>query len=124
MRRETQFFFYDDCFIQPNKCACAPRSKPLDWPPQIRIPTHFVQSQISTLLVQFQNSTNSSRGKSQLFWTARPGIRISTNCFFRKITQNHGPSLPGMMSFTSPAIFPIWGFYCDICDCHILSARA
>ena len=23
-----------------------------------------------------------------------------------------------------PQTFPIWGFYCDICDCHILPARA
>ena len=33
-----------------------------------------------------------------------------------KITKNPSPSLPGMTSF------PIWGFYCDICDCHFLSA--
>ena len=36
-----------------------------------------------------------------------------------KITKNPSPSLPGMTSFP----FPIWGFYCDICDCHILPAR-
>ena len=41
-----------------------------------------------------------------------------------KITKNPSPSLPGMTSFTSPVIFPIWGFYYDICDCHILPARA
>ena len=29
-----------------------------------------------------------------------------------------------MPSFTSPVLFTIWGFYCDICDCHILPARA
>ena len=28
-----------------------------------------------------------------------------------------------MSSFTSPVLFAIWGFYCDICDCHILPAR-
>ena len=34
------------------------------------------------------------------------------------------PSLPAMTSFTSPVTFPIWVFYCDICDCHIRPARA
>ena len=41
-----------------------------------------------------------------------------------KITKNPSPSLPGMTSFTSPVTFPHWSFYCDICDCHILPARA
>ena len=36
----------------------------------------------------------------------------------------HKPSLPGMTSFTSSVPFSIWGFYCDICDCHILPACA
>ena len=40
------------------------------------------------------------------------------SCFFSnpKILSS---SLPGMMSFTSMVSFPIWGFYCDIYDCHI-----
>ena len=33
------------------------------------------------------------------------------------------PSLPGLTSFTSPVLFSIWGFYCDICDCHIHPTR-
>ena len=33
-------------------------------------------------------------------------------------------SASGMTSFTSPVLFPIWGFYCDISDCHIRPARA
>ena len=41
-----------------------------------------------------------------------------------KITKNPSPSLPGMTSFTSPILFPIWGFYCDICDYYTLPARA
>ena len=32
------------------------------------------------------------------------------------------PSLWGMTSFTSAVSFSIWGFYHDICDCHILPA--
>ena len=50
-------------------------------------------------------------------------VQISTNCFF-KIPENSSPSLPGMTSFTSPVLFPIRSFYYDICDCHILPARA
>ena len=45
-------------------------------------------------------------------------VRISTNCFFSKITKIPSPSLPGMTSFS------LWCFYYDICDCHILRARA
>ena len=41
-----------------------------------------------------------------------------------KITKNPSPSLPGMTSFISPVSSPIWGFYCDIYDCHILPAHA
>ena len=49
--------------------------------------------------------------------------QILTYCFFSnpKILCS---SLPGMTSFTSPVIFPLWGFYCDISDCHIRPARA
>ena len=42
---------------------------------------------------------------------------------FFKITKNSSSSFPGMTSFTSPVLFPIWGFYCDICDCHVFPAR-
>ena len=51
-------------------------------------------------------------------------IQIPTNCFFSKITQNPQPSLPGITSFTSQVLFPIRGFYYNICDCHILPAQA
>ena len=53
-------------------------------------------------------------------------LRLSPNLnslLLFKITKNPSPSLSGMTSFTSPVLFPIWGFYCDICDCHILPAR-
>ena len=32
-------------------------------------------------------------------------------------------ALPGMTSFTSPVLFPLWGFYWDICDWPIRPAR-
>ena len=54
-------------------------------------------------------------------------LRLSSNLkalLFFKITKNPSPSLPGMTSFTSPVVFSICDFYCDIWDCHILPARA
>ena len=53
-------------------------------------------------------------------------LRLSPNLnslLLFKITKNPCPSLPGMTSFTSPVLFSIWGFYCDICDWHILPAH-
>ena len=54
-------------------------------------------------------------------------LRLSSNLnslLFFKIIKNPSPSFPGMTSFTSPVSFSIRGFYYDICDCHILPARA
>ena len=54
-------------------------------------------------------------------------LRLSQNLnslLFSKIIKNPSPSLLGMTSFTSPILFPFCGFYFDICDCHILPARA
>ena len=55
--------------------------------------------------------------------TLRPSSNLNS-LFLFKITKNPSPSLPGMTSFTSDVLFPIWGFYCDICDCQILPACA
>ena len=44
--------------------------------------------------------------------------------FFFSNSKILRPLLPGMTSFTSPVPFSIWGFYCDIYDCHILPTRA
>ena len=54
-------------------------------------------------------------------------LRLSPNLnslLLFKITKNPSPSLPGMTPFTSPVTFLTWGFYSDICDCHILPVRA
>ena len=93
LERETQFF-YADCFILPNKCVHAPRSKQLKWPRPYSNPNSLRLSPNLNSLLLF------------------------------KITKNPSPSHLGMASFTSPVLFPIWCFYCDICDCHILPARA
>ena len=61
---------------------------------------------------RFENQLASCRFKFQL------------TAFFQKSPKILSPSLPGMTSFTSLVLFPIQGFYYDICDCHILPARA
>ena len=53
---------------------------------------------------------------------ASSSVRYQLTVFF-KITNNPNPPLPGMTSFTSQSHFAIWGFYYDICNCHILRAR-
>ena len=67
--------------------------------------THFVDPKWSRL-GETKNRLDSSKPKSQLtVFFSNPRILSS--------------SLPGMTSFTSLVPFHIWGFYCDICDCHI-----
>ena len=68
---------------------------------------HFVDPNWSCL-GETKNRLPSSRLESQL------------TVFFQ--IQKYS-ALPDMTSFTSPVTFPIWGFYCDICDCHICPAR-
>ena len=82
---------------------------------------------------QLTDPTNAlARTPQSTNWTSHAqvrkinSLRLSPNrnsLLLFKITKNPSPSLPGMTSFTSQALFPIWGFYCDICDCHILRTR-
>ena len=85
--------------------------------------TQFFYADCSSIVSsQLTDSTNAHPGpKNQL---ASSKSKSLLPAFFFKITKNRSPSLPGMTLFTSPVLFPIWGFYCDICDCHILPARA
>ena len=57
-------------------------------------------------------------------WTALTQVQISTNCFFSKIPQNSQPIASEHNVIHTPVTFSIWGFYYDICDCHILRVRA
>ena len=57
-----------------------------------------------------KNQLASSSFKSQLRWTARPGVRISTNCFFSKITQNPQPIASGQDVIPNPSIISYPGF--------------
>ena len=73
---------------------------------------HFVDPNWSGL----ENRLHSSRLESQLF---RSEFK-SQQFFFFQIPKSS--ALPSMTSFTSPVPFTIWGFYCDISDCHICPA--
>ena len=65
-------------------------------------------------------------------WTGLAQVRISTSlaqrqkstkCFFQKSPKFPAPRFRAWRH-SHPSSFPIWGFYFDICDCHILRARA
>ena len=60
----------------------------------------------------------------QKYQLASSSFKSQLTAFFQKSPKVFSPLLPGMMSFTSPVSFTIWGFYYVICDCHILPARA
>ena len=57
-----------------------------------------------------------------LNWTGPAQSRISTNSFSK--SPNSQPIASGHYVIHTPVLFPIWVFYYDICDCHILCARA
>ena len=87
----------------------------------------FVQRQLSThwpykraRIPQQTTGLASPRFESLLVSSS---VKFQLTAFF-KIPKNPSPSLPSMTSYTSPVLFPIWGFYYDIYDCHILPARA
>ena len=88
----------------------------------------FVHRQLST---HWLNQRTRAHRSPWLDWphpgpkinSLRPASNLNSLLLF-KITKNPSPSLPGMTSFTSPVLFPIWFFYCDICDFHILPVRA
>ena len=50
-------------------------------------------------------------------------LQILTNCFFQN-TQESQPIASGHNVIHIPSPISIRGFYYDICDCHILTARA
>ena len=94
-KRETQFLTMLTFPSDPATCGTFRR------PQQNRLPSSRLESQLSR-----------SEFKSQL----------TVFVFFFQIPKSS--ALPGMTSFTSPASFTLWGFYCNISDCHICPARA
>ena len=111
--RERDIFYYADCSY------IALQSTPqLNSQPRVRISTHWPNKRVVhpvvpnwTGLAQAQKSTRLAQRQ------------ISTNCFFQK-----SPKFPAHCFWawrnSHPSPFPIWGFYYDICDRHILRARA
>ena len=81
---------------------------------------------------QLTDSTNARRipqtttglaspmSESQL---ASPRDRSQQTAFFKN-HQNSQTLASGHDVIHTPVLFPIWGFYYDICDCHIPRARA
>ena len=95
--------------------------------------TQFFYADCSSVVSsQLTDSTNTRALPAVHNWTGHTqvrkinSLRLSSNLnslLLFKITKNPSPLLPGMTSFTSPVLFQIWSFYCDICNCHILPAR-
>ena len=53
---------------------------------------------------------------------ARPRVKSQLTSFSK--SPNSQPIASGHDVTHTPVLFSIWGFYNDICDCHILCARA
>ena len=71
---------------------------------------HFIDPNWSRF-GEIKNRLPSSRLESQLF------------LFFQIPKSSALLGITSFTSVTSPVHFPIWGFYCDISDCHICLAR-
>ena len=56
-------------------------------------------------------------------WTGPAQSQISTDAFLKN-HQKSQPLTSGHDVIHTPVLFPIWGFYYDICDWHVLCARA
>ena len=69
--------------------------------------------------------TPQTRGASRSPQTglASPSVRSQLTAFFKN-HQNSQLFTSGHDVIRTPVSFPIWGFYYDICDCHIHRARA
>ena len=52
---------------------------------------------------------------------ARPRVKSKLTSFSK--SPNYQPIASGHDVIHTPVLFPIWGFYYDIFDCHILYAR-
>ena len=84
--------------------------------------------------LRLKNQIATSRLESQLTDPTNARVPRSPNwirlgsvlneLLFSKITQNPQPIASEHDVIQIPVPLPIWGFYHDICDCHILPARA
>ena len=102
--RERDNFYYADCFYIVLQSTPQLNSRP--W---VRISTHWPNKHAAHPV--------------DLSWTGLAQVRISTNCFFQKSPKFPAPRFRAWRhSHSSPIYYQ--GFYYDICDCHILRARA
>ena len=93
-RRERHNFYYADC-------SYIAHSQP---------PARLTRPRVKSQLTDLTNAHLVAPG-----WTARPRGKISTN-WPQPIASGHDV-------IHTPIPFPIWGFYYDICDCHIICPR-
>ena len=101
--RETQFLL---CWLFLHRSLVNPQ---LNCPAQSPISTHWPNKRAA-------HPVDPS-------WTALTQVQISTNVFIKN-HQNSQSIASGHDVIHTPVPFTIWGFYYDICDCHILRARA
>ena len=80
-------------------------------------PFHLTQQTRGTSR-RLQTGLASSSFGSQL---ASPSFRSQLTAFFKN-HQHSQPIASGHDIIHTPVLFPIWGFYYDICDCYILRA--
>ena len=127
MRRERDIIsFYADFSIWPPP-RVTPAANYWSGLGEFQKSTCLVQAQISThwlnqRVAHFVDSNWSRLGETK---NRLPSSRLASQLtvFFSNL-KILSSSLLGMTSFTSPVLFPIWGFYCYISDCYICSARA
>ena len=97
--------------------------------------TQFFYADCSSIVCsQLTDPTNARACPAVYNWTGLAQVRkinsfvkvqISTHCFYSKSLRIPAHRFRAWShSHPSSVLFPIWGFYCDICDCHILPARA
>ena len=83
-------------------------------------PSLFSSLPSGTLGPESESPLASPRDESQL---ASSSVQSELTAFFKN-HQNYQPIASGHDVIHTLVSFPIWGFYYDICDCHILCARA
>ena len=72
---------------------------------------------------QLTDATNALRIPQPPAGLASPRFKYQQTAFFKN-HQNSQPITSGHDVIHTTIPFPIWGFYYDICDCHILRALA
>ena len=72
-----------------------------------------------TIFTMLTVPTSPTVNPPRLDWS---GPESNLNSLLFRNHQKSRPITSGHNVIHTPVIFPIWGFYYDICDCHILGA--